>query len=497
MVEISEHVDVSCVLQTAIAPAMGFQTVMLLTDDNQIPIDRRYRLTTKSSYEDDYTADTTPYDYAQEFFSQKRKPGDLMLGRWISEASVSYVITDHSIALAAWQAVTDGVLSIVDNAGSPHTVKLDGVDTHGITAFSQVPTILNAKLDALSTPTITHLEDARFRIDALDRLVLEHLGDTGGASGVQLHFVASTPDMGETDLATANLLGLYSACDTVPGYDAEDPSEASATISELYDSYYFVTMRSDVLSDANLLLAQIDLAGYIESKEKLSVLVSNDTDCKDAAETGDIAYLCHSLTYKRTLVIYTENADQYPDAAVLGCVVPADEGTCNFAFEVLVGVTESGHTSTGGDNYRPLSYGERVALQGKKCNYIEVTGDNVYLYNGITSGNEEFRIMLGRDWFVARIREGIFSDMLNDPLHAFDLETFTKVEAVIRRVGTEAIARRIIVDTVDRPFTVTMPDPEDITAAERASHTFDHEDIFLAYINSAINNYVIVGTWQL
>lgn len=500
MVEISEHVSVSAILQTAIAPAMGFGTVLHLTEDNQIPIDLRYRLTAKSAFADEYETDTDPYDFAQVFFAQKRTPDELMFGRWISEDSVSYVICDHDTTLAHWTAVTAGVLTIEDDAGTPHSVKIIPGSFAACTSFAQVVAKLNTTLDALVTPTIAHLEDARFRLDSMDRLVLEHLGDSGGASGVQLHFKATTLTPPEVDLATAGLLGTPSACETISGYDAEDPSEALAEISKRYNEFYFITMTHMnycALSDANYLLAQKDAAAYVESQEKLLCLVSDDVDCKNAAKTSDIAYQCKSLTYKRTLVIYSERVEQYPDAAELGCVVPADEGTCSFAYEVLSGVSSSGYTDTGGGNYRDLTYGERVALKDKNCCMIQVTGTNVYLYNGITSGNEEYRIMLGRDWFVARIREAIFTDMLNDELHAFDGETFAKVETNIRNVGAEAIARRILVDTVERPFIVQMPDPDEVTAAMRASHTFDYEDIFIAYLNSCINDYKITGTWSI
>jgi len=145
----------------------------------------------------------------------------------------------------------------------------------------------------------------------------------------------------------------------------------------------------------------------------------------------------------------------------------------------------------------PLTSTERTNLAAKNYNWIEKIGDNIYLYDGITSGGEELRIMLARDWFVARIEEGIFAIQLNQPIMAFDNSTLALVEGVIRQYGTEAIARKIGVDTAARPFTVTMPDADDFTTAERLSHTMTLDDVFVLYLNSSVNDYAITGTWTI
>jgi hypothetical protein len=67
----------------------------------------------------------------------------------------------------------------------------------------------------------------------------------------------------------------------------------------------------------------------------------------------------------------------------------------------------------------------------------------------------------------------------------------------IREVGAEAIARGILLDTAEFPWTVTIPDADDFTAAERATHTMTITDAFTGYLNSAVNDYVIVGTWSI
>jgi len=605
MAQISDHVDVQAILQTAVAPAMGFGTQLFLVDDEQIPIDRRYRYTTKSGYADDFEIDTPPYDYALTYYSQKRTPDDLMIGRMVlTDIGPVYVMEDYETDYSVWATITEGSLVFTDS--EDNIVEIDGLDFHSVTAFSQVLTILNAALALVTPGTIVGLENATFEVDSLGRLVLNmNAGDstsptvvissttgsdapafimpdyedgfavwelvvdgafkvtdseanTTTVSGISFDGVTtfagvltklndalaalSDPDVegldeatfsvittnganrlalimptgqdaesptvtigapaAGTDLSGATYMGVstgfvvsgnipsdtFAHCSTgfaVSGVDAESPVTALQAIREIDNSFYNVHERGCSIAQ------QLALAQYIETQELLLDLVTNDDNAVDATKITDIGYLCKALSLKRTLIIYTTKDDEYPDAAVSGCVFPTTEGSCSFAYEVLSQVTESGASGT------PLTAGEIVALKAKNYNWIETIGSNTYMYNGLTSGGEEKRIMLGRDWFVARIRENIFTSMLNAKLHAFDLATFTIVEGIIRKIGDEAIIRSILVNTVDRPFVVTMPDPDTITPAERASHEFDHEEIFSGYLNSAINDYKIVGTWSL
>jgi hypothetical protein len=119
------------------------------------------------------------------------------------------------------------------------------------------------------------------------------------------------------------------------------------------------------------------------------------------------------------------------------------------------------------------------------------------MYDGITAGGEEKRIMLGRDWFTFRIEEDIFGYQLNQPLAAFDNPTLTAIEGAIWYWITEGVARKLFVNTEGQPASVTLPDADDFTAAEKATHTLTVTDAFVVHLNSAINDYVLTGTLTL
>jgi hypothetical protein len=474
MAEIRDHVDIQAILQTANVPRASFGLGLFLVDDDQIPIDTRFRYTTKTSFSDDFTSGTVPHDYSNVYFAQKRTPDKLMIGRWAKVATAPFFVSGpgYETDYLAWKAITTGAFKITDSGANSDDVT--GLDFSTITALSQILGILNAALAALVGPNVVGLDSASFSFDSLGRLVLTM--PTAGASEPTISMGApgSGTDISETHFDASN--GSSPA-----GVDAEEPGDAIDEISDLDNSWYNLQERGTDDTQKE------DLATKIEALEKLYDLVSWNPDAKNPAVSTDIGSVLKALGTKRTLGIYTEHSDQYPDSAFAGAVLPAEEGTTSFAYEALTLVTDSGLN-------KPLTVSERIALADKGYCWIETVGET-YLYDGITLGNEEKRIMLGRDWFVARIAEDIFADQLNSPLNSFDNDTLAKIEGIIRNRGEQAITRKIIVNTPARPFTVDLPDADDIDQVQRDTHELEQYDVFQAYLNSAINDYKIVGTW--
>jgi len=362
-----------------------------------------------------------------------------------------------------------------------------GVDFSGITAISQIPAVLNLKLAALSSPTITGLDTAEFSIDAFGRLVLTM--PTTGAAAVTVDIGPLVTPAG-TDIAVEM---DYTNALTVAGLDAETITAAIDAIEAKDTTGYFITAKfSDVKATKETQITAF--CAKIESMEKLGVFLTDDVLCLDSADTTNILYAMKALSYKRTMGIYYESIalrpTTFPDSAGLGAVIPATEGTTKFCQEALVGVGVSGYAD-------PLSKAESDAVNGHGGVVVELVGGSTYWFDGLTVGGEEMRIMMGRDWFVTRIREDIFNYTIQQPLTSFDNETLTATAGFITNRGEQGIARRILVDTVARPFTVNMPDEDDFTQAERASHVMTTTDVFRAYLNSAVNEYSIIGTWTI
>lgn len=486
-VQIEDRVNVQALLQTSVAAQVGFGKNVFIIDSDEVPTDRRVLEVTRSDYATTLDSSGQPYAYAATHFSQKRTPDSLLIGRWAQAAANTFTVAGSAWTqiLATWVAITDGTFKVFEVDTPANSDDITGLDFSGMTALSQLPAVLNAALAALVGPTITGLDTAEFSIDAYGRLVLTM--PTTGASAVTVNIGVQGTG---TDVAT---LMDYTNATPVAGLDAETITAAIDAIEAKDTTGYFVTAKfSDVKATKE---AQIALfCAKIESMTKLGIFLTDDVLCLDSADTTNIIYTMAALGYKRTLGLYYESIALrptiFPDAAALGAVISAAEGTVKFGQEALVGVGVSGYVDS-------LSNSETDAVIGHGGNVIELVGGVTYLFNGLTLGGEEMRIMMGRDWFVTRIGEDIFNYTIQQPITAFDNETLTAIAGFITERGTMAITRRILVDTVERPFTVNMPDEDDFTQAERASHVMTTKDVFQAYLNSAVNEYVLTGTWTI
>lgn len=488
-VQISDRIDVQSILQTAIAPQQGFAKNVFIIDSDEIPVDRRVIEVTRNDYADKLDSSGLPYAYAQTHFSQKRTPDSLLIAKWAKAASNTYTVLgsaweqDHTV----WKTITDGTFQVFE-VGTPTTLdEITDVDLSGITALDQIPDVLNAKLAALAGPNVSGLDTAEFSIDVFGRLVLT-MPNTG-ASAERVNIAPVSPAAG-TDLAT---LMDYTESTPVLGLDAETITDAIDAIMSKDNTGYFVTAKFDN-TKATKATEIAAFCAKIESMEKIGVVMADDPLIMDPADTTNIFAQMRALGYKRTAGIYFESIasreTDFPDSAGLGAVMPAIEGTTKFCQEALVGVGVSGYID-------PLTKSESDGVNENGGNVVESVGGSTYWFDGLTFGGEEIRIMLGRDWFVTRVREDIFNYTINQPLTAFDNETLTAIGGFIRNRGEQAIRRRIGVDTAERPFTVSMPDEDDFTAAERATHEMETLEVFQLYLNSAVNEYKITGLWTL
>lgn len=492
MAEVSDFVSCTITLQTGATPAVSYQQ-MLLVDSTDVPIDRRFRDTTRSGYTTDLTSTENTYKFAQSFWSQKRTADELRLGRWVSSASSPHFICgDHETDYTIWKLVSDGSFKVQDNTGTPLVDTITACDFTSITDLNGILTVLNTKLAALP-PNIVGLDTATFAFDIEDRLVLTN--STTGAAAKTITIISDTTG---TDLSVAAYFDAGTDGSdglTIAGLDAEEPTAAISAIraKPSGDDFYDCAIRGESAVQAQALAAQF------EALDKQLTLVITDSDAKDSASTTDVPYLLSQLDYKNTMCIYTEHTitatGGWVDAAVQGAVLPAEEGSTAWSTEALSGVFESGKDID--NSPMALTTSERSALEGKNCNYVVNAGGSNYLRKGLVCSGDEKRVILGRHWMQNSIQADVHQHMLNVPLPAFDNDTLTAVEGVVRRYLTEALARKIIVDTRARPITVEFPGEDDFSASERASHEMTLSNVFSAYLNSSVTDVAITGELRI
>ena len=473
MTAITDHVIYDVLLLSDIPPTASFGINLAMMDEDSIPVDRRVLEVSPASYRDDLPAGSVALAYATTYFSQDIKADKLLLGRRI-EADTAPVLLwgpGYGTDVAAWKAISDGKLAFLDSGANE--AEIAGLDFSAVTALPQVFPVIQAALAALVAPDIVGLDDATVGFDALGRVAVFMPAAVAGADSPTIAFNA--PTAGGTDLRT--LVDATNA-KSVSGFDTETIVESFDAIRVVNDVFYNVEAVRASDSD-NLLLAAV-----IQSLKKQLTAVTKTAGCKDPTSTTDIMAVAKANGYDRTLVIFDALLDsQFVGAAVEGRLLPTEEGSTNWAFTTVSGVVSS-----------DLSVTDRSTMKAKNGNYLETVGSSTYLYQGITSGNVEKRLILGIDWFEDRCQVDTFAALLNNPVLGFDNDTITIIFDILDRWSTEAIARKIFVNTKERPFVISLPDADDFTQLDRASHKMTIENAFTGYANSAVNDILVRGS---
>lgn len=224
-----------------------------------------------------------------------------------------------------------------------------------------------------------------------------------------------------------------------------------------------------------------DIAAWVESAKKLAIFWITDADAYDATKTTDLASVLKAAAYDRSAVIWhatpASGAD-YPDAAWMGEGFPYDPGTSTWAYKTLKGVTP--------DNIA----GKETPLQNKNCNYYsEVGGVNITQEGKVASG-EWIDIIIGTDWIEARLREAVYSALVNNRKIPYDDSGITLIEGLVKGVLNQAAAAGILqADSI----VVTVPRYADIPQADKLARRLPDVK-FTALYQGAIHRTTINGT---
>lgn len=229
-----------------------------------------------------------------------------------------------------------------------------------------------------------------------------------------------------------------------------------------------------------------DIAAWVQNNKKIFIHWTTDANTPDASKTTDPASVLNVMRYDRTAVIYhampmdgaTEKPD-YPDAAWMGEGFPYDPGTSTWAYKTLRGVTSDKITGSA-----------ESALQGKNCNYYsEVGGVNITQEGKVASG-EWIDIIIGTDWIEARLREAVYSALVNNRKIPYDDSGITLIEGLVKGVLNQAAAAGILqADSI----VVTVPRYADIPQADKLARRLPDVK-FTALYQGAIHRTTINGT---
>lgn len=265
--------------------------------------------------------------------------------------------------------------------------------------------------------------------------------------------------------------------------DTEDTSITDSINSvQDYDNDWFF-----LLSDDHTAANQELLADWAEANKKIYITSTSDTDAYDAGITTDIGSVLSAKTLDNTMVFWSGTADtEFVEAAMASYVSTYLPGSLNWAYKTLSGITADSLTTT-----------QEIVLQGTQYSigkgyntYTNVGGVNIVFDGHMTSG-EYADIMRGTLALEARMRERIFSTMVNSLKIAFNSDGAALIRANMLSVLKDFSERGFI----EPDYTVSVPglrssDYDSNLRANRIANGFT----FTANLTGAINYVGISGT---
>jgi len=300
--------------------------------------------------------------------------------------------------------------------------------------------------------------------------------------------------------ATDNLDGTYELDADVAGTAYTVSVDTDQTVTKPYtptdtivddmiaidaenDTWYMIT---EMLHNS---AEELELAAWVETKNKLFGLTSDDNNIVDqdvATDTTSIAALLKSAEYDRTYVAYW-NADylkttdigtnEYLDAAWNGVQLPKDPGASTWAHKTL-------------RSFQALTLNSLQAKNAtdKSANLYLITGADGRTRFGTVASGEYIDIMRGIDWLQARLQEDVYILLATNEKIPYNDSGIAAVEAVVKSVLDQAVTAGFL----EPEYTVTVPRVVDVDPVDRGNRVL--KDIkFRAVPTGAIHIVEIQG----
>lgn len=266
-------------------------------------------------------------------------------------APTSAILRGGQVTLSALKAITDGAFDIIV---SDTEVNVTGLDFSAVNALSDVASAVEAKLSGVTvTAEGTGLT----------------LKTTATGDGVALSY-AEAPVTG-TDVSSLLALSEATASANTIGYTPGDlTSEAAlvATAARCAGHPVYGWILDGKYRDTQ---DQKSFADWIEARDPaIFIACTNSPQAYNTADTSNIGYYAYNKGYKRTGVIYHNNAQVYPDMSYLACALSVNyalqDSTITLKFKQLDGIEPS-----------PLTNSEVANLESRNI--------NCYVYIGNTA----------------------------------------------------------------------------------------------------------------
>lgn len=257
--------------------------------------------------------------------------------------------------------------------------------------------------------------------------------------------------------------------------DASIDAALNAIANENNDWYGVVVDQAMVANFA-------DVASWVETAKKFAIFWITDVNAYDPSKSTDLASVLKLANRNRSAVVWhatpTGGAD-YPDAAWMGEGFPYEPGSSTWAYKTLNGVTPD-----------TILASQETALKNKNCNYYMTVGGVSITQEGKVASGEYIDIIIGTDWIEARLREAVYSALVNNRKIPYDDTGIAMIEGLVKGVLNEAASKGILqADSI----AVTVPKYADIPQADKLARKLPDVK-FSALYQGAIHSVTINGT---
>lgn len=203
----------------------------------------------------------------------------------------------------------------------------------------------------------------------------------------------------------------------------------------------------------------LGVAAYAQGANKVYVVSSSEATIPTAG-SDDIGSQLLALGYSNTALIYDPEAEtNHPEAGWVGGQLPELAGSNTWSLKKAAGVATANLDDT------QIGY-----LRDKNVNFFHrVAGVNIF-QDGKTSEGEFIDNIIFVMWTEARIKEAIFSRLVNKKKIPLTKAGAMIIENEIRGVLEQGIRQGGISE--DYPIYVESPNPDDIPNNQRASRVF-------------------------
>ena len=257
--------------------------------------------------------------------------------------------------------------------------------------------------------------------------------------------------------------------------DATIDASLNAIANENNDWYGIVVDQALVSSFA-------DVASWVETAKKFAIFWITDVNAYDPSKSTDLASVLKLANRNRSAVVWhatPAGGADYPDAAWMGEGFPYEPGTSTWAYKTLNGVTPD-----------TLLASQETALKAKNCNYYMTVGGVSITQEGKVASGEYIDIIIGTDWIEARLREAVYSALVNNRKIPYDDTGIAMIEGLVKGVLNEAASKGILqADSI----AVTVPKYADIPQADKLARKLPDVK-FSALYQGAIHSVTINGT---